>query len=209
MAAIAAGVGLLVVCGSSSAAAMMMGGKEKEDPVVATKDADSDDSDDDSDSGGSGTTTEPYADWRVEEGHDYPGNDIFHYWPGGDIKATKEVCLDKCEGMSNCKLVTFNNEKTLCWGKSTTGGRAHGDRNNYFKDGGDWVVEEGHDYPGNDIFHYWPGGDIKATKEVCLDKCEGMSNCKLVTFNNEKTLCWGKSTTGGRAHGDRNNYFKP
>ena len=129
MAAIAAGVGFLVVCGSSSAAAMMMGGKEKEDPVVATKDVDSDDSD----SGGSGTTTEPYADWRVEEGHDYPGNDIFHYWPGGDIKATKEVCLDKCEGMSNCKLVTFNNEKTLCWGKSTTGGRAHGDRNNYFK----------------------------------------------------------------------------
>ena len=43
MAAIAAGVGLLVVCGSSSAAAaMMMGGKEKEDPVVATKDSDSD-----------------------------------------------------------------------------------------------------------------------------------------------------------------------
>ena len=125
MAAIAAGVGLLVVCGSSSAAAaMMMGGKEKEDPVVA---------DSDSDSGGSGTTTEPYADWRVEEGHDYPGNDIFHYHPNSTTKATKEVCLDKCDDMSNCKLVTFNNEKTLCWGKSTTGGRAHGDRNNYFK----------------------------------------------------------------------------
>jgi len=43
MAAIAAGVGLLVVCGSSSAAAaMMMGGKEKEDPVVADSDSDSD-----------------------------------------------------------------------------------------------------------------------------------------------------------------------
>ena len=130
---IAAGVGLLVVCSSSSAAAMMMGGKEKEDPVVATKDVDSDDSDDDSDSGGSGTTTEPYADWRVEEGHDYPDNDIFHYHPNSTTKASKEVCLDKCDDMSNCKLVTFNNEKTLCWGKSTTGGRAHGDRNNYFK----------------------------------------------------------------------------
>jgi hypothetical protein len=34
MAAIAAGVGLLVVCSSSVAAAMMMGGEEKEDPVV-------------------------------------------------------------------------------------------------------------------------------------------------------------------------------
>ena len=34
MAAIAAGVGLMVVCSSSLAAAMMMGGEEKEDPVV-------------------------------------------------------------------------------------------------------------------------------------------------------------------------------
>ena len=205
---IAAGVGLLVVCSSSSAAAMMMGGGE-EGPTVATKTTEPSTSGGSDDSGGSGTTTEPYADWRVEEGHDYPGNDIFHYWPGGDIKATKEVCLDKCEDMSNCKFVTFNNEKTLCWGKSTTGGSAHGDRNNYFKDGGDWVVEEGHDYPGNDIFHYHPNSTTKASKEVCLDKCDDMSNCKLVTFNNEKTLCWGKSTTGGSAHGDRNNYFKP
>ena len=39
MAAIAAGVGLMVVCSSSVAAAMMMGGGEKEDPVVATNDA--------------------------------------------------------------------------------------------------------------------------------------------------------------------------
>ena len=34
MAAIAAGVGLMVVCSSSLAAALMMGGEEKEDPVV-------------------------------------------------------------------------------------------------------------------------------------------------------------------------------
>ena len=34
MAAIAAGVGLMMVCSSSVAAAMMMGGEEKEDPVV-------------------------------------------------------------------------------------------------------------------------------------------------------------------------------
>jgi len=164
------------------------------------------------DSGGSDTSTpvDPYADWSVEEGRDYPGNDIFHYHPNSTIKATKDVCLDKCEDMTNCKLVTFNNENTLCWGKSSTGGRAHGDRNNYFKqEGGDWRVEEGHDYPGNDIFHYHKNSAIKATKDVCLDKCEDMTNCKLVTFNNENTLCWGKSSTGGREHGDRNNYFKP
>ena len=132
MAAIAAGVGLLVVCGSSSVAAMMMGGGE-ESPTVATKTTEPSTSGGSDDSGGSGTPTEPYVDWRVEEGHDYPGNDIFHYHPNSTTKATKEVCLDKCDDMSNCKLVTFNNEKTLCWGKSTTGGRAHGDRNNYFK----------------------------------------------------------------------------
>ena len=34
MAAIAAGVGLMVVCSSSLAAALMMGGEEKEDPMV-------------------------------------------------------------------------------------------------------------------------------------------------------------------------------
>jgi hypothetical protein len=38
MAAIAAGVGVMVMCSSSLAAALMMGGEEKEDPVVATKD---------------------------------------------------------------------------------------------------------------------------------------------------------------------------
>ena len=94
------------------------------------------------DSGGSGGSpppppppTEPFADWTVEEGIDYPGNDIFHYWPGhATTKASKEVCLTKCKEMSNCKLVTFNNDKTLCWGKSTAANkRAHGDRNNYFK----------------------------------------------------------------------------
>lgn len=121
-----AGVGLLsVCCMSSSVAAAMMGGS--------------------SDSGGSGGSggsptppappPEPYADWRVEEGIDYPGNDIFHYWPGhATTKASKEVCLDKCKEMSNCKLVTFNNDKTLCWGKSTAANKmTHGDRNNYFK----------------------------------------------------------------------------
>ena len=120
-----AGVGLLLVCCSSSSfAASMMGG---------SGDSGS------GDSGGSGgpppPPPEPYADWRVEEGIDYPGNDIFHYWPGhATTKASKEVCLDKCEEMSNCKLVTFNNDKTLCWGKSTAANkREHGDRNNYFK----------------------------------------------------------------------------
>ena len=43
MAAIAVGVGLLVVCSSSSAAAMMMGGgEETPDPVIDNNDSDSD-----------------------------------------------------------------------------------------------------------------------------------------------------------------------
>ena len=193
-----AGVGLLIVCcSSSSVAASMMSGSEETKPV-------------ETDSGDSGDSPEPYADWTVENGVDYPYNDIFHYHPNSDIKASKDVCLDKCEEMSNCKLVTFNNDKTLCWGKSSTGGHDHGDRNNYFKqEGGDWRVEERRDYPGNDIFHYHPNSDIKASEDVCLDKCDEMPNCKLVTFNNTKTLCWGKSSTGGHKHGDRNNYFKP
>ena len=127
-----AGVGLLMVCcSSSSVAASMMGGSEETKPV-ATKSAES--SDDSGDSSDSGDSPEPYADWTVENGVDYPGSDIFHYHPNSDIKASKDVCLDKCEEMSNCKLVTFNNEKTLCWGKTKAENkRDHGDRNNYFK----------------------------------------------------------------------------
>ena len=124
-----AGVGLLLVCcSSSSLVAGMMGGS-----------GGSGGSGDSGDSGGPPPPppppTEPFADWTVEEGIDYPGNDIFHYWPGhATTKASKEVCLTKCKEMSNCKLVTFNNDKTLCWGKSTAANkRAHGDRNNYFK----------------------------------------------------------------------------
>ena len=140
-----AGVGLLLVCCSSSSfAASMMGGGKSTDEPSKNDSGSGDSSSGDSGSGDSGSgdsptppapPPEPYADWRVEEGIDYPGNDIFHYWPGhATTKASKEVCLDKCKEMSNCKLVTFNNDKTLCWGKSTAANkRAHGDRNNYFK----------------------------------------------------------------------------
>lgn len=135
-----AGVGLLSACciSSSFAASMMGGGKSTDEPSKSDSSS-GDSSSGDSGSGDSPTPPapppEPYADWRVEEGIDYPGNDIFHYWPGhATTKASKEVCLDKCKEMSNCKLVTFNNDKTLCWGKSTAANkRAHGDRNNYFK----------------------------------------------------------------------------
>lgn len=128
-----AGVGLLLVCCSSSSfvASMMGGGKSTDEPSKS----DSGDSGDSGSGDSPALPPEPFADWTVEEGIDYPGNDIFHYWPGhATTKASKEVCLTKCKEMSNCKLVTFNNDKTLCWGKSTAANkRAHGDRNNYFK----------------------------------------------------------------------------
>jgi len=117
----------------------MGGGKTVEETASEPSKSDSGDSGDSggsSDSGGSPPPPpEPYADWRVEDHIDYPGNDIFHYWPGhATTKSSKEVCLDKCKEMSNCKLVTFNNDKTLCWGKSKAENKmAHGDRFNYFK----------------------------------------------------------------------------
>lgn len=128
-----AGVGLLLVCCSSSSfvASMMGGGKSTDEPSKS----DSGDSGDSGSGDSPALPPEPFADWTVEEGIDYPGNDIFHYWPGhATTKASKEVCLTKCKEMSNCKLVTFNNDKTLCWGKSKAENkREHGDRNNYFK----------------------------------------------------------------------------
>ena len=72
--------------------------------------------------------------WRVEERIDYPGGDIFHYHPNSNPIANEKVCLDKCMSMDNCKLVTFNKAKTLCWGKKVANNRReHGDRFNYFK----------------------------------------------------------------------------
>ena len=111
---------VLLLCISSSVGAALMMGGEKES-VVATKTAK--------------IPVKAEADpYRIETGIDYPGSDIFHYWPGGAIKATKDVCLDKCTELPNCKLVTFNNIHSLCWGKSAANNkRKHGDRNNYFK----------------------------------------------------------------------------
>lgn len=54
---------------------------------------------------------EPFADWRLEENVDYPYNDIF------SMKGSKETCLERCEEMSNCKLVAFDSNNK-CWGKS-------------------------------------------------------------------------------------------
>ena len=130
-----AGVGLLLVCCSSSSLMVGMMGGEKTVEETASKPSKSDSDDTEAKAApDSSAPPEPYADWRVEEGIDYPYNDIFHYHPNSTIKSSKEVCLDKCKEMSNCKLVTFNNDKTLCWGKSKAENkREHGDRNNYFK----------------------------------------------------------------------------
>jgi hypothetical protein len=111
---------------------MMGGGNSTDEPSK------SDSGSGDSSSGDSGDSptppTDPFADWTVEDHIDYPYNDIFHYHPNSTIKSSKEVCLTKCKEMSNCKLVTFNNDKTLCWGKSKAENKmAHGDRFNYFK----------------------------------------------------------------------------
>ena len=125
-----AGVGLMMVCCSSSSAFMMMGG-DGDDDKKKKKDSDDDSGSDDEDAAPDAPPPDPY---RIEAGIDYPGSDIFHYWPGGAIKATKDVCLDKCTELPACKLVTFNNAETLCWGKSVAENkRDHGDRNNYFK----------------------------------------------------------------------------
>ena len=125
-----AGVGLMMVCCSSSSAFMMMGG-DGDDDKKKKKDSDDDSGSDDEDAAPDAPPPDPY---RIEAGIDYPGSDIFHYWPGGAIKATKDVCLDKCTELPACKLVTFNNAETLCSGKSAANNtKTHGDRNNYFK----------------------------------------------------------------------------
>lgn len=78
------------------------------------------------------------------------------------------------------------------------------------KNSDEWRIEKDVDYPGNDIFHFYASSFPKATEKNCLDKCKSMNTCKFVTFNNDKTLCWGKNKMGeGTKHNDRMNYFKP
>ena len=73
-----------------------------------------------------------------------------------------------------------------------------------------WTIEENIDYPdGTDLFHYHATSNPKASEAVCLDKCKTTPNCKLVTFNKSKTLCWGKSDIKTKVpNTDRINYFK-
>jgi hypothetical protein len=125
---------VLLLCISSSVGAALMMGGEKES-VVATKTAKIPVKAEAEATKTAKIPVKAEADpYRIETGIDYPGSDIFHYWPGGAIKATKDVCLDKCTELPNCKLVTFNNIHSLCWGKSAANNkRKHGDRNNYFK----------------------------------------------------------------------------
>jgi len=124
-------VGLLLCVSSSAAAALMMGGdddakKPSTEPSAAGPSAAGPSS--------AGPPPVPWSDWRIENGIDYPGNDLFHYHPNSTPIGEKSVCLEKCKELSNCKLVTFNNTETLCWGKSQAQNqRPHGDRNNYYK----------------------------------------------------------------------------
>ena len=121
--------GILCLCSiSSSIAASMMGDGETTDPVVPKTPEQIK-----ADEAKAAPPPKPYT---IEVGIDYPGSDIFYYSPDGAIKATKDVCLDKCTDLPACKLVTFNNAETHCWGKyAAENKRDHNDRNNYFKDG--------------------------------------------------------------------------
>ena len=75
------------------------------------------------------------AGWKIEDNIDYPdGTNLFHYYATSTPKASEAVCLDKCKTTPNCKLVTFNKSKTLCWGKSDIKTKVpNTDRINYFK----------------------------------------------------------------------------
>ena len=158
--------GILCLCSiSSSIAASMMGYGETTDPVVpktpeqikadeakaardalkampdATEDeitdaqAEADDAQAEAGADNAQAAPPPKT-YTREVGIDYPVSDIFYYSPDGAIKATKDVCLEKCTDLPACKLVTFNNAETHCWGKyAAENKRDHNDRNNYFKDG--------------------------------------------------------------------------
>ena len=79
-----------------------------------------------------------------------------------------------------------------------------------------WTIEDNTDYaaipgtPTNNLFHYHTTSNPKASEVVCLEKCKNTPNCKLVTFNKAKTLCWGKNNAlSKQSHTDRISYFNP
>jgi len=139
---IIAAIVLLLLCCSSSIAAMTMGGGD--DTSKSPSDSSAKKSKEEPEEEPEEEPAPPPAppapprerfEWRIESGVDYPYNDLFHYHRNSTPIGSEAVCLDKCAEMDNCKFVTFNPEKTLCWGKHTKGNQvSHGGRVNYFKE---------------------------------------------------------------------------
>lgn len=67
---------------------------------------------------------EPFADWRLEENVNYPYNDIFN------MKGSEDDCLERCEGIPECRLVVFGSRDN-CWGKTAAENKIINDPGSY------------------------------------------------------------------------------
>ena len=170
MAAIAAGVGVMVMCSSSLAAAMMMGGEEKNIDGG------------DISGGGAGAKT-PVVPTRPKY-VEYPDHDF----TGGDIACSTDeadACETKCDANDKCVSYIHTAEEKLCCLKyGTPNYTSHPDRKitGYIKNIDGYEVKEVGDRVGGDI--EWKP-DL--TLPNCKARCDELPNC--IGFNSNKDGC--------------------
>jgi len=58
-----------------------------------------------------------YPQYSIHLDHDAPQSDIWYLHQGTDPKADRETCFKKCNDDPECRGLTFNKDKTACWGK--------------------------------------------------------------------------------------------
>jgi hypothetical protein len=186
MAAIAAGVGVMVMCSSSLAAAMMMGGSE--DDAAATT-----------------TTTTPKTPVVPTRPKyvEYPDHDF----TGGDIACTagedeSDACEAKCDANDKCvSYIHTAEDKICCLKHGTPNYTSMPDRKitAYIKNIDGYEVKEVGDRPAGDIEHMNPG-----TLPTCKTKCDSLDNC--IGFNFKDNSCFIKKAEGISATYSVNGY---
>ena len=180
MAAIAAGVGVMVMCSSSLAAAMMMGGGEETPATTTTPSADA------------APETPTRAKYETYPDHDFTGGDIA--CTTGEDEA--DACEAKCDANDKCvSYIHTAEDKICCLKNGTQNYTSMPDRQitAYIKNIDGYEVKGLGDRPSGDIERMNPG-----TLPTCKARCDSLDDCIGFNFgiNDGINNCWIKKADG-------------
>jgi len=132
------------------------------------------------------TTIWPATSALIESNIDYPGNDF----PNMPIsQSSVNLCAAMCRATSGCNLAVFAPTESWCWLKSLVGGRVtSSDRVAIWMDYSICLIEQGIDYPGNDITNF-----LTIDMNYCGVICRATTDCTVAIFGPSTGTCWLKS----------------